>query len=65
MSSFWLPGEPSYSETRDDNVTVEERYVDYIYRKSDGRGYLNDVTNDILEQAPSLKGAIGYICEYD
>lgn len=65
MNSFWLPGEPSYSETRDDNVTVEERYVDYIYRKSDGRGYLNDVTNDILEQAPSLKGAIGYICEYD
>ena len=65
MGSFWLPGEPSYSETRDDNVTVEEMYVDYIYRKSDGRGYLNDVTNDILEQAPSLKGAIGYICEYD
>lgn len=65
MGSFWLPGEPSYSEIRDDNVTVEERYVDYIYRKSDGRGYLNDVTNDILEQAPSLKGAIGYICEYD
>lgn len=65
MGSFWLPGEPSYSETREDNVTVEEMYVDYIYRKSDGRGYLNDVTNDILEQAPSLKGAIGYICEYD
>lgn len=65
MIDFWLPGEPSYTGTDSQGETVDEMYVDYIYRKSEGRGYLNDVTNDLLEQSPSLKDSIGYICEYN
>ena len=49
----------------EDGVEVAEDYVVLIYRKSDGRCYLNDVPDDILSAAPSYSGKIGYICEYD
>lgn len=65
LYSFWLSGEPSYSSVTQDGETMEEKYVDLIYRQNEGRCYLNDVADDILAEAPSYKGAIGYICEYD
>lgn len=65
MYSFWLSGEPSYSSVTEDGETMEEKYVDLFYRQKEGRCYLNDVADDILAEAPSFKGAIGYICEYD
>lgn len=65
MYSLWLSGEPSYSSVTQDGEPIEEKYVDLIYRQNEGRCYLNDVADDIIAEAPSFKGAIGYICEYD
>lgn len=62
---FWLEGEPSYRGVTESGEEVEERYVVLFFRSSDGRGYLNDVPDDILAAAPSYAGRVGYICEYD
>lgn len=65
ITEWWLKGEPSYSGTTEDGQVVEEMCVSLLYKKAEGRYYLNDVPNDILSAAPSYKGNIGYICEYD
>lgn len=65
FADFWLPGEPSYQGEDVEGNSVEEQYVDLFYRSSDGRCYLNDVVNDILQQAPGYAGKIGYICEFE
>ena len=62
---FWLEGEPSYTGLTEDGIEVDEDYVVLFYRKSDERCYLNDVPDDILSAAPSYRGRVGYICEYD
>lgn len=62
---FWLEGEPSYTGLTESGVEVREDVVVLFYREKDGRCYLNDVPNDILEAAPSYAGRIGYICEYE
>lgn len=62
---FWLEGEPSYTGLTESGAEVSEDYVVFFYREKDGRCYLNDVSNDILEAAPSYAGRIGYICEYE
>ena len=62
---FWLEGEPSYTGLTESGVEVNEDYVVLFYRGKDGRCYLNDVPNDILEAAPSYAGRVGYICEYE
>lgn len=62
---FWLEGEPSYTGLTESGEEVDEEYVVMFYRSSEGRGYLNDVPNDILAAAPSYAGRVGYICEYD
>ena len=62
---FWLEGEPSYTGLTESGVEVSEDYVVLFYRGKDGRCYLNDVPNDILEAAPSYAGRVGYICEYE
>lgn len=62
---FWLTNEPSFKGRTADGTEIEEMYVDMIYREADKRCYLNDVANNVLEQAPSFTGKIGYICEYD
>lgn len=65
LFDFWLEGEPSYSGLTESGREIEEAYVVLLYRKSDGRCYINDVPNDILEAAPSYAGRVGYICEYE
>lgn len=63
--AYWLSGEPSYTGLDADGNEVDEMYVDMVYRKSDGRCYLNDVADNILKEAPGFAGKIGYICEYE
>ena len=65
FADFWLDGEPSYEGLTEDGREVKEEYVCILYRSADGRCYLNDVPEDILSAAPSYRGRIGYICEYD
>ncbi|MCM1304671.1 MAG: C-type lectin domain-containing protein [Lachnospiraceae bacterium] len=62
---YWLEGEPSYTGVTEDGREVREGYVVLFYRRSDGRCYLNDVPDDILDAAPSYAGRVGYICEYE
>lgn len=62
---FWLDGEPSYTGLTEEGVEVDEDYVVMFYRKSEERCYLNDVPDDILSAAPSYRGRVGYICEYE
>ncbi len=61
----WLEGQPSYRETLDDGTEVQEEYVEYIYRKSDDKFYMNDIPNDVVGLFPGYKGRMGYICEYN
>lgn len=65
LFGFWSEGEPSYTGLTESGVKVSEDYVVLFYREKDGRCYLNDVPNDILEAAPSYAGRVGYICEYE
>lgn len=65
LFQFWLEGEPSYRGLREDGVEVKEEYVVLFYRNSDKSYYLNDVPDDILAAAPSYKGKVGYICEFN
>lgn len=60
LEEYWLDGEPSF-----ESDGKEEKYMDMIYRKSEGRWLWNDIPNDILEISDSFKGRIGYICEFD
>ncbi len=60
----WLNSGPSYSDTLPDGTEVDEYCCEYMYRKSEDRFYLNDVTNDVPGLYPSFRGRIGYICEY-
>ncbi|MBO6133309.1 MAG: protein kinase [Lachnospiraceae bacterium] len=57
---YWLSGEPSFN-----SEDVEERYMDMIYRKKEGRWYWNDIPNDIISISKSFEGKIGYIVEYE
>ena len=58
FAGFWLEGEPSYEGLTEDGREVKEEYVAILYRKADGRCYLNDVPEDILSAAPSYVGRI-------
>lgn len=60
----WLDNGPSYTDKLADGTEIEEKYVELLYRKSDDRFYLNDITNDVPGVYPSFRGRIGYICEY-
>lgn len=62
---MWNPNEPSYSGEDADGNDIDENCIDLYYSKSDDRAYLNDVSDDILAQAPFYSGIVGYICEYD
>lgn len=65
FADYWLEGEPSYTGVAEDGREVDEDCVSLIYRSSEGRCYLNDVADDILAEAPSFAGRVGYICEYN
>ncbi len=65
FEGYWLEGEPSYTGIAEDGREVKEDCMAIIYRSSEGRCYLNDVADDILSEAPSFAGRVGYICEYD
>ena len=65
FSEFWMEGEPSRTGFTESGVEVWEDYVILFYQKSDNRCYLGNVTNDIIEAAPSYAGRVGYICEYE
>ncbi len=65
FEGYWLEEEPSYTGIAEDGQEVTEDCVALIYRSSEGRCYLNDVADDILSEAPSFAGRVGYICEYD
>ena len=60
----WLNSGPSYTDKLPDGREVKEEYVEFFYRKSDDRFYLNDVVEDVVAFYPSFKGRMGYICEY-
>ena len=60
----WLDYGPSYTDTLADGTVIDEEYAELMYRKSEDRFYLNDVTNDVISVYPSFKGKMGYICEY-
>lgn len=62
---FWLAGEPSYTGLTESGTQMDEDSVAMLYIKSDGRFYLNDAPDDILQAAPSYAGHIAYVCEYD
>lgn len=64
-SSYWLPGEPSGTGPTDDGRTVDEPYVAMFYRESDGRFYLMDVPDDMLDAASCYENHIGFICEIE
>ncbi|MCI8418080.1 MAG: hypothetical protein HFI33_11415 [Lachnospiraceae bacterium] len=69
-NGFWAEDngnylEPSYHGVTEDGREVEEDYVVLMYSRVDKRYYMYDVPDDILDAAPSYKGNIGYICEYD
>lgn len=57
--------EPTYRGTTEDGREVEEDCLVIMYNKEDGRYYLNDVPDDMLDAAPSYWGNVGYICESD
>lgn len=65
FSEFWLEGEPGNTGFTESGVEVWEDYVVLFYQESDNRCYLGNVTNDIIEAAPSYAGRVGYICEYE
>ncbi len=62
--SHWLNGGPSYTDKLSDGTEIDETCVELIYKKSEDKFYLNDVTNDVPGVYPSFRGRIGYICEY-
>lgn len=61
----WLDGMPSYSDKLPDGTEIDEEYVEYFYRKSEDKFYMNDIPNDVIGYYPSCKGRMGYICEYN
>ena len=61
----WLDGMPSYSDKLPDGTEIDEEYVEYFYRKSEDRFYMNDIPNDVIGRYPSYSGRMGYICEYN
>ncbi|SFK45073.1 zinc-ribbon domain-containing protein [Lachnospiraceae bacterium KH1T2] len=61
FNGYWLTNEPSY---KDEN-SIDECYLDMLYRKKDKRWYLNDITNDIISTSAYWKGKMGYIIEFD
>jgi hypothetical protein len=61
----WLDGMPSYSDKLPDGTEIDEEYVEYFYRKSEDKFYMNDIPNDVIGYYPSYKGRMGYICEYN
>ena len=56
---------PSYSDKLPDGTEIDEEYVEYFYRKSEDKFYMNDIPNDVIGNYPSYKGRMGYICEYN
>ena len=62
---FWQKDEPSYDGLTEDGREVDEDCVMLFYEADNDRCYIKDVPNDVLSAAPSYRGRIGYICEYD
>ncbi len=58
--AFWLDGEPSFEDD-----SIEECYMDVLYKKKADSWFFNDIPNDVIAVAESFSGKIGYICEYD
>lgn len=62
---YWLDGEPSFSDTVD-NEEIPERYMAMIYPGAIKNWVWNDVSNDVLSLAPNYyTGRLSYICEYE
>lgn len=63
-SDLWYPGEPS----KEDLDGTKEYYLclwNAKYEEQDIGWTLNDQRNDIVGSFPTLKGKLGYICEYE
>lgn len=65
LSSLWMDGEPSGRGETADGRIVDETYIDMFYLKSEDRFVFNDVPEDLIDAAPSYKGRIAYIIEYE
>lgn len=59
--SYWLSGEPSYSDETGDM----EMCMNMFYRSKEGHWVWNDVPDDIIAVADFYAGRVGYICEYE
>lgn len=62
---YFLDMEPSYRGTSEDGRELEEYYITMLYDSSRDSFFLNDVPDDIIDAAPSYRGGIGYIVEYE
>ncbi len=65
LSSIWMKGEPSGKGETADGRVVDESYVDLFYLKSEDRFVFNDVPDDLIDAAPTYKGRVAYIIEYE
>ena len=65
FDDFWAEDEPSYEVQTETGEEIDEDYVYLYYDSGEGRCFIFDGPNDILEVYPSLKGRLGYICEYE
>ena len=61
-NSNWLTGEPTFY---DDDLDLEERYVDIFFYKSENRWVWNDTIDDLVGLFSSYSGKIGYIVEIE
>lgn len=61
-NSNWLSGEPSFY---DEEVDMEERYVDMFYRSSENRWVWNDTPDDIISLVSYYSGKVAYIVEIE
>lgn len=64
-SSYWLTGDPSYTDTDPNGNIVQEDRMAIFYYDSGNKWVWADVPDNILQTAPEFSGKIGYIIEKD
>ncbi len=65
FDDFWAEDEPSYDVQTETGEEIDEDCVYLYYDSGEGRCFIFDGPDDILEVYPSLEGRLGYICEYE
>lgn len=65
FDDFWAEDEPSHGIQTETGEEIDEDCVYLYYDSGEGRCFIFDGPDDILEVYPSLEGRLGYICEYE